>query len=67
MRFAFGVATKSTIQNMEILMLDRIRSIVAAGAVRLKALDIAAAGWVAVHPRLTMSLAALSIVAAVML
>ena len=48
-------------------MLDRIRSIAAAGAVRLKALDIAAAGWVAAHPRLTMSLAVLSIVAAVML
>lgn len=48
-------------------MLDRIRSAASAWAVRLKALDTAAAGWVAAHPRRAMSLAALSIVVAVML
>ncbi|MEZ5764269.1 MAG: hypothetical protein R3D69_08475 [Xanthobacteraceae bacterium] len=48
-------------------MLDRIRSAAAALAARLKAFDATATGWVAAHPRLTMSLAALSIVVAVML
>ena len=48
-------------------MLDRIRFAAAACAARLKALDAAAVVWVAAHPRLTMSLAALSIVVAVML
>lgn len=48
-------------------MLDHIRSAAAAWALRLKAFDAAAVGWVAAHPRLAMSLAALSIVVAVML
>lgn len=48
-------------------MLDRIQSTAAAWTLRLKALDTASTGWVVAHPRLTMSLAVLSIVVAVML
>lgn len=48
-------------------MLDRLRSAGTALILRLKAMDAAIAGWVAAHPRLTMSLAALVVAGAVML
>jgi len=48
-------------------MLDRIRSAAAAWVARWKVIDAAVAAWVTAHPRLTISLAALSIVAVVML